>query len=438
MAVGQGLLRRGKIGWYFFVIFFACLVQRNVSFTINLSHNHLKNVAVHLNKPGDYMRTKKSFSSKDLLFSCARDEEEGIIHHYPLRKAFKRNTLNFFKILRAFVFQRKYSVALTTLACLMISSIGTNKLAHAATSVSKHSNSKSDDVLPVPRLISSTSGSVKQTNSARSQSTVKSSNKESKGMKKLTFALLGTTAGLYLGNRVISSMDKERNDENEKKFNKVMSLSDDKIAKVPPSLIFKEPLVAEPLSSTEAMERTKAAEQASFSAAAEKAKAASTQAMKKKASTIEKGKETIKIANFEKDKMEVEAMENEVSEVELRESKFREVQKKKIEHRSMTEDDNSGKTMEKLKLETELTSKDAFSSEEEHPEKEISITPEEHPLTKEEKEKILTEKYASMSLEERAFAILVDLGMVDLTPDPDDPSYDNTLDDEYWTENVWE
>merc|ERR1712071_242695 len=40
----------------------------------------------------------------------------------------------------------------------------------------------------------------------------------------------------------------------------------------------------------------------------------------------------------------------------------------------------------------------------------------------------LAERYGSMPLEERAFNILLDLGMVELTPDPDDPSYDDTLD----------
>merc|ERR1712127_851186 len=45
-----------------------------------------------------------------------------------------------------------------------------------------------------------------------------------------------------------------------------------------------------------------------------------------------------------------------------------------------------------------------------------------------EEEKKLAERYGSMPLEERAFNILLDLGMVELTPDPDDPSYDDTLD----------
>ena len=39
-----------------------------------------------------------------------------------------------------------------------------------------------------------------------------------------------------------------------------------------------------------------------------------------------------------------------------------------------------------------------------------------------EEERMLQEKYASLPLQERAFSILLDLGMVSPTPDPDDPS----------------
>ena len=38
---------------------------------------------------------------------------------------------------------------------------------------------------------------------------------------------------------------------------------------------------------------------------------------------------------------------------------------------------------------------------------------------------------------EKAFAILVDLGMVELHPDPDDPDYDHSDDDEYAPEGIW-
>lgn len=41
--------------------------------------------------------------------------------------------------------------------------------------------------------------------------------------------------------------------------------------------------------------------------------------------------------------------------------------------------------------------------------------------------------YSSMDEEERAFNVLVDLGMVDLTPDPDSPEYDSSKDDEIAT-----
>mmetsp|Transcript_31391 Transcript_31391/g.91998 ORF Transcript_31391/g.91998 Transcript_31391/m.91998 type:complete len:667 (+) Transcript_31391:133-2133(+) len=39
--------------------------------------------------------------------------------------------------------------------------------------------------------------------------------------------------------------------------------------------------------------------------------------------------------------------------------------------------------------------------------------------------------YGSMDLEDKAFNILVDLGMVDKSPDPDSPDYDNSKDDEF-------
>lgn len=47
-----------------------------------------------------------------------------------------------------------------------------------------------------------------------------------------------------------------------------------------------------------------------------------------------------------------------------------------------------------------------------------------------EEEAALASKYGAMELGERAFAILVDLGMIDLHPDPDDTSRDTSKDDE--------
>jgi len=43
----------------------------------------------------------------------------------------------------------------------------------------------------------------------------------------------------------------------------------------------------------------------------------------------------------------------------------------------------------------------------------------------------LAEKYAQMSLEDRAYALLCDLGMIEEHKDPNDPSYDHSKDDEY-------
>ena len=47
-----------------------------------------------------------------------------------------------------------------------------------------------------------------------------------------------------------------------------------------------------------------------------------------------------------------------------------------------------------------------------------------------EEEAALASKYGAMDLEERAFAILVDLGMIDLNPDPADPNRDTSKDDD--------
>jgi hypothetical protein len=55
------------------------------------------------------------------------------------------------------------------------------------------------------------------------------------------------------------------------------------------------------------------------------------------------------------------------------------------------------------------------------------------PLTEEQ----LAAKYASITdLGEKAFAILLDLGLVQLSPDPDDPDYDHSQDNEFCPENV--
>lgn len=47
-----------------------------------------------------------------------------------------------------------------------------------------------------------------------------------------------------------------------------------------------------------------------------------------------------------------------------------------------------------------------------------------------EEEAVLAAKYGAMDLEQMAFTILVDLGMVDLNIDPDDPNRDTSKDDE--------
>jgi TFIIF-interacting CTD phosphatase-like protein len=47
-----------------------------------------------------------------------------------------------------------------------------------------------------------------------------------------------------------------------------------------------------------------------------------------------------------------------------------------------------------------------------------------------EEEKMLQERYGGMSMEQRAFAILCDLGMIEKNLNPDDPDYDHSNDDE--------
>ena len=52
-------------------------------------------------------------------------------------------------------------------------------------------------------------------------------------------------------------------------------------------------------------------------------------------------------------------------------------------------------------------------------------------------DKMLSEKYAKLPLNERAFQIILDLGMISVTPDPEDPNYDSTFDHELAPENVF-
>lgn len=47
-----------------------------------------------------------------------------------------------------------------------------------------------------------------------------------------------------------------------------------------------------------------------------------------------------------------------------------------------------------------------------------------------ESEAALAARYGAMDLEERAYNILYDLGMIDETPDPDSEDYDSSKDDE--------
>jgi hypothetical protein len=47
-----------------------------------------------------------------------------------------------------------------------------------------------------------------------------------------------------------------------------------------------------------------------------------------------------------------------------------------------------------------------------------------------EEEAKLVAKYGSMSIEDQAFAILTDLGMVQMSPNPNNPNYDYSQDDE--------
>ena len=56
---------------------------------------------------------------------------------------------------------------------------------------------------------------------------------------------------------------------------------------------------------------------------------------------------------------------------------------------------------------------------------------EEAPKVEEQVQEIDGSKYEDMTEEDRNFAILVDLGIVSLTRDLDDDSYDNPKDDDF-------
>jgi len=63
------------------------------------------------------------------------------------------------------------------------------------------------------------------------------------------------------------------------------------------------------------------------------------------------------------------------------------------------------------------------------------------PKNKDE-EKTLADYYGAMDLEKRAFTILYDLGMIEMSPDPDSPDYNHDLDDEFawWkmiSDKIW-
>jgi Tfp pilus assembly protein FimV len=48
-----------------------------------------------------------------------------------------------------------------------------------------------------------------------------------------------------------------------------------------------------------------------------------------------------------------------------------------------------------------------------------------------EEDKIISLRYANMSAKERAFNILLDLGLIELSPDPEDPNYYPGNDEDY-------
>lgn len=47
-------------------------------------------------------------------------------------------------------------------------------------------------------------------------------------------------------------------------------------------------------------------------------------------------------------------------------------------------------------------------------------------------EEVIASRYAAMNPEQRAYSILLDLGMIEENQDPDDPLYDATFDDEFY------
>jgi hypothetical protein len=66
----------------------------------------------------------------------------------------------------------------------------------------------------------------------------------------------------------------------------------------------------------------------------------------------------------------------------------------------------------------------------------VKLVAEEAPIVKED-EATRVARYASMSVEERAFAILVDSGALEMHTDPNDPDYDHSKDNDECPENTY-
>lgn len=80
--------------------------------------------------------------------------------------------------------------------------------------------------------------------------------------------------------------------------------------------------------------------------------------------------------------------------------------------------------------ETSVSTEAASKEEEEDKPAEAKLEEAAEQPASPEDEEVTSERYGEMDPEERAYNILVDLGMVDLTPDPDSPGYDDSQDDE--------
>lgn len=139
-----------------------------------------------------------------------------------------------------------------------------------------------------------------------------------------------------------------------------------------------------------------------------------------------------------KQKLELEAKKADlvkkmVAEAEKRAEEARLKEEKEAEMKALEEE----KAREAAKIKEENEAKMKVLEEEQAKDKEEMTNPLTQPKSP-DLENVLATKYNSIQdLEEKAFTILADLKMIQKTPDPNDPNYDNSKDDEIASENIF-